>query len=61
MTPEVNPVTFETRFVAVFWTPFTTEAAAVAPGSEGMDIVRLPPDGAETLVDGILGRGVDGA
>lgn len=61
MTPFVKPTTFETRFDAVFWTPFTTEAAAVAPGRDGMEIVRLPPKGAETLVDGMLGRGVDGA
>jgi hypothetical protein len=45
VTPPVKPVTFLTMRPAVVWTPLTTVAAKVAPGSVGN--WTRPVEGAE--------------
>ena len=42
VTPLVKFVTFETRLLAVFWTPLTIEAANSEPGRRGIETPRPP-------------------
>jgi hypothetical protein len=57
VTPPVKSSTFETRFPEVVCTPLTIEAAKVAPGNVGKDILPPPPEeGAEGNALPVEGR-----
>jgi hypothetical protein len=59
VTPPVKSSRFETRFPEVVCTPFTTEAAKVAPGSVGSDIRPPPPEEGAEGMDAPPALGID--
>jgi hypothetical protein len=50
--PVVKSVILPTTFPEKFCTPVTIDAAKSAPGSLGMEIDGVPPEGRDAVVDG---------